>query len=60
MDLSTKTLVELKALVYDQLAQKEFCERNIQALNQEIAKKMEAEQKVEAPKEIPAEDLSNK
>lgn len=41
MDLTTKTVEELKALAYDQIAQKELAERNLQILNQEISKRLQ-------------------
>lgn len=44
MDLSTKTIEELKSLAYDQIAQKEMAERNLAILNQEISKRLQATQ----------------
>lgn len=43
VDVSTMTLVELKALAYDQIAQKEQAELNLRMLNGEIAKRLQAE-----------------
>ena len=39
MDLSKKTVEELKALAYDQLVQLQITQRNINLLDEAIAKK---------------------
>lgn len=49
MDITTKTVVELKALAYDELAKLETAQRNIALINAEIKKKVEAEQPAEKP-----------
>jgi hypothetical protein len=38
MDISQKSLEELKALAYDQIAMKEQAELNLQTINQQILK----------------------
>lgn len=48
MDLSTATITELKAAVYDQMVIVENAQKNIQILNQAIAKKTAPESKNEA------------
>lgn len=40
MDLKTLSVTELKALAYDCLATMENIQKNLSAINQEIAKKM--------------------
>ena len=45
MDLTKKTVEELKAMAYDQLAAKGQAEQNLQILNQEIAKRVSEEAK---------------
>lgn len=42
-NLSTMSVTELKALAYDQLAQSEAIQRNLQVINQEIVKKSQKE-----------------
>lgn len=42
------SITELKAAVYDNIAQKEACDRNITAFNEEIVRKMR-ESKPELP-----------
>ena len=49
MDLKDKSVVELKALVYDEIGKKEVASNNIQVINQEIGKRM-----AEKPKVAPA------
>lgn len=39
--ISNLTVVELKALAYDQLAQIELCQQNLRLINQELAKKFQ-------------------
>jgi len=50
MDITKLSLIELKAMAYDTLANLEMYKKNLDILNQEIAKKSEEEKK---------EDLSN-
>lgn len=38
-DISQKSVMELKSMAYDIVAQVEVAQRNLQVLNQEIAKK---------------------
>ena len=40
--LSDLTTVELKALAYDQMAQIEFAQNNLRAINQELSKRLNA------------------
>lgn len=44
VDISKLSLIELKALVYDEVAKLEQAQKNIQALNFEIQKKMNEKQ----------------
>lgn len=55
MDLSTMTITELKAAVYDQLILAEQAQKNIQVLNQAIATKSQVVTQSNPP-EIPATD----
>jgi hypothetical protein len=41
VDITTLSVIELKAMVYDEMIIVERAQANIQALNQEIAKKSE-------------------
>ncbi len=43
MDISTLSLIELKAHAYDQLCQVEQCQRNIDIINKAIAQKSSVE-----------------
>ena len=45
MDITKKTVEQLKSLAYDQMAMKQQCEMNLQAINEEIGKKMKKEDK---------------
>ena len=45
MDITKKTVEELKALAYDQMAMKQQAEMNLQALNEEIGKRMKEKPK---------------
>lgn len=54
--LSDMSVVELKAMVYDQLAQSEQCQKNMQVLNAEIAKKSQPE-KAKEPQEVVVEEV---
>ena len=47
MNLEEKTIEQLKVIAYDLLAQQEQTQRNLQAVNQMIAKKYEDVNKVE-------------
>lgn len=49
MNLENKTIDELKVICYDLLAAKEQTERNLQIVNQMIAKKYEDQNKVSKP-----------
>lgn len=51
MDLTKMTVIELKALVYDMLAQEEQCRSNRNIVNQEIIKR--ANQPIEEVAEVP-------
>lgn len=50
MDITTKSIDELKALGYDQMMTLDITQRNLQAINAEIAKRM-AEAKESKPEE---------
>ena len=50
MDLTKMTVIELKAVAYDLFVQLEVTQKNLQLVNQEIAKKSK-EVKEEAPAE---------
>lgn len=50
MDISQKTVTELKAIAYDLLVQIEGYQKNLAIVNAEIAKKS---QPVEPPKDVP-------
>ena len=47
MNLEEKTIEELKVIAYDLIASQEQTNRNLQAVNQMIAKKYEEAKKVE-------------
>ena len=49
--IENMSITELKAMVYDNLAQTEQCQKNIQVLNQEIAKKSQPHPQQEIPVE---------
>mgnify|MGYP003662248162 CR=1 FL=1 len=51
MNLETKTIEELKVIAYDLLASQEQTNRNLQAVNQMIAKKYEDKEKEITPTE---------
>ncbi len=60
-DISQKSLIELKAMAYDQIATKEMAERNLATINGVIAQRFSAAAIVEQPDapiepEIPAEE----
>lgn len=42
--LSDLTVVELKALAYDQVAQIEFCQNNLRVINQELSQRLQPQQ----------------
>jgi hypothetical protein len=44
MDVTTMTIEQLKALAYDQIVIRENAERNLQILNNEIARRAKEEQ----------------
>jgi len=48
MDLKKMSVTDLKALVYDNMAQIELCQNNMKIINAEIAEKIREEKK---PKE---------
>ena len=48
IELSKMSVVDLKAFAYDQLALQEVCLANLRAANQEIQRKVEAENSVRA------------
>lgn len=50
MDISQKTVTELKAIAYDLLVQIEGYQKNLAIVNAEIAKKSKS---VEPPKDVP-------
>lgn len=52
MDLTSKTIDELKVIAYDLLANKEQTERNLQLVNQTIAKKYEEQNKITPTEEV--------
>lgn len=52
MDLTSKTIDELKVIAYDLLASKEQTERNLQLVNQTIAKKYEEQEKNTLPTKV--------
>jgi hypothetical protein len=47
MDITQKTVVELKALAFDLILEQERVSQNLRIVNAEIAKKLEAEKKEE-------------
>jgi hypothetical protein len=49
MDITTKTVVELKALAFDELVKLETAQKNLETLNQELVKR--ANEKVETKKD---------
>lgn len=49
MNLETKTIDELKVICYDLLASQEQTQKNIQLVNQMIAKKYEEQTKAPVP-----------
>ena len=51
MDITKKTVEQLKSLAYDQIAMKQQAEANLQALNEEIGKKMKEEEPKKDKKE---------
>jgi len=58
MDITKLTVVELKALAYDELAKMEVAQNNLKTINQELAKRSQpaveekpVEEKVEEVKE---------
>ena len=51
MDITKKTVEELKALAYDQMAIKQQAEMNLQALNEEIGKKIKEDKPKKDKKE---------
>ncbi len=53
MDITKMSLVELKALAYDQLAIIENAQKNIQAINQQMQKLSQIEPKGEIVNEEP-------
>lgn len=53
MDITTKSLLELKALAYDLLVQIQFIQSNLSVLNAEIDKKSK-----EAKEEVVAEPVA--
>jgi hypothetical protein len=53
MNLESKTIEELKVIAYDLMASLEQTQRNLQAVNQMIAKKYEDANKVEDGTEKP-------
>jgi len=44
MDISQKTIIELKALAYDMLAQLEALQKNLNVVNQQISAKVQEAQ----------------
>lgn len=48
IDITKLTVTELKALAYDALSTIEMQQRNLQAINQEIAKKSQVEKEVKS------------
>ncbi len=52
MNLDEKTIDELKVIAYDLLASKEQTERNLQLVNQTIAKKYEEQEKNTLPTKV--------
>lgn len=53
MDISQKTVTELKAIAYDLLVQIEGYQKNLAIVNAEITKKS---QPVEPPKDVPVSE----
>lgn len=63
MNIQTMTITELKSLAYDALAQIELNQKNLQVINEEIAKRVKEESEKRATGEtevVKKEDLSNK
>ena len=52
--LSDLTVVELKSLAYDELAKLESAQQNLRVLNQEITKRVQAQQSQQATFATPA------
>lgn len=52
MNLETKSIEELKVIAYDLLASQEQTNRNLQAVNQMIAKKYEEQNKITPTEEV--------
>lgn len=50
MDITQKTVIELKALAFDTLIQIEQSQKNLTTLNKAIAQKLQEEQKAVEPK----------
>ncbi len=55
-DISQKSLVELKALAYDQIAAKELAESNLRTINSIIQQRFSTAQVVEMPEVDPVEE----
>lgn len=53
MDISTLDLKGLKALAYDVVVELEKMQKNLATINNEIARKLEAEKEVTQPKPKP-------
>jgi hypothetical protein len=51
MDITKLSVVELKALAYDELVKVEQSQKNLVLINQQITKLSQEQPKVEAPKE---------
>lgn len=51
MDITTKTTEELKAIAYDVLVQRDTATRNLQIIENEIAKRANEAEVAEKPKE---------
>jgi len=43
IDITKMTVIELKALAYDELAKQQVCQQNLQIINQEIVKRQSIE-----------------
>ncbi len=43
MEITTKTILELKALAYDEFAKLQACENNLKIINSEISKRIKEE-----------------
>ncbi len=53
MDITKSTLIELKALAFDELSKMEVCQRNLNTINAEINKRIQ-ETSVDKAAEKPA------